>query len=119
MLLSLKGVEFFLFVLIEILLDSISIFQVCFVNKAELQAAVDVYIEQNCGANTTNSECSIGGRSIAQTYGWPIGAWCVSQVTDMSLLFYEKDTFNVPGRRCSIDPLTWVSGISSARRARR
>jgi len=74
--------------------DSISIFQVCFPNRGELKAAVDVYIEQSCATNATNSECSIGGRSIAQTYGWPIGTWCVSQVTDMSNLFSKKDTFN-------------------------
>ena len=68
--------------------------QVCFPNKTELKAAVDVYIEQNCATNTINSGCSIGGRSIAETYGWPIGTWCVSQVTDMSELFKGKTTFN-------------------------
>ena len=48
--------------------------------------AVDEYIEQDC---TNNSECAAG-----QAYGWPIGTWCVSQVTDMSYLFYGKDAFN-------------------------
>ena len=72
----------------------ILIFQVCFINKDELQAAVNVYIEQNCGNNATKSGCSILGRSIAQTYGWPIGSWCVSQVTDMSFLFQGKIAFN-------------------------
>ena len=27
-------------------------------------------------------------------FGWPIGIWCVSQVTDMSGLFADKATFN-------------------------
>ena len=60
-------------------------FQYCFPNKAELKAAVDGYIAQDC---TNNSGCM-----IAQTYGWPLNSWCVSQVRDMSRLFQNKDTF--------------------------
>ena len=50
---------------------------------------VNIYIEKSCAINATNSECNIGGRSIAETYGW-----CVSRVTDMSFLFQAKNEFN-------------------------
>jgi hypothetical protein len=55
--------------------------QVCFQSKTELQDAVQLYIDQDC---TTNRACEAG-----ETYGWPIGIWCVSQVTDMSGLFKD------------------------------
>ena len=66
------------------------IFQACFVNKDELQAAVDGYIAQNCATNRNTSFCL----GLETSYGWPIGTWCVSQVTDMSYLFSNKETFN-------------------------
>jgi surface protein len=58
----------------------------CFPDGAALRTAVDSYISQDC---STNSNCAIG-----QTYGYPIGTWCTSLVTDMSYLFYDKATFN-------------------------
>ena len=30
----------------------------------------------------------------AQTYGWPIGTWCVSELDDFSSIFYGLSTFN-------------------------
>ena len=82
------------------LVQFISDFQVCFQNKAELQVAVDVYIVQNCGAtNATSNECTsdrslLACQIVETSYGWPIGRWCVSKVTDMSYLFQFKTTFN-------------------------
>ena len=58
----------------------------CFRDKDELQAAVDDYISEDC---TNNSGCTVG-----KMYGWPIGEWCVSRVTDMSFLFQAKNEFN-------------------------
>jgi hypothetical protein len=31
---------------------------------------------------------------VSDTYGWPIGSWCVGDVTDMSNLFEGLDTFD-------------------------
>jgi hypothetical protein len=53
-----------------------------FTTKAELQTAVNSW----CGS-------SAGVTSTEATYG-PISAWDVSQVTDMSYLFYGKSTCN-------------------------
>ena len=60
--------------------------QYCFPDREELREAVNEYITQDC---TNNPGCAAG-----QAYGWPIGTWCVSQVTDMSWLFSDKTTFN-------------------------
>jgi surface protein len=58
----------------------------CFLSKAELKRAVDNYMTQDC-ANLP--DCDVG-----QIYGWPMNAWCVSNVTDMSWLFYSMPYFN-------------------------
>ena len=63
--------------------------QYCFTSKGGtdgLQTAVNEYIDQDC---INNSGCAAG-----QKYGYPIGSWCISRVTDMSGLFQDKDTFN-------------------------
>ena len=57
--------------------------QTCFNTNQELSDAVDAYIADNSASSTT-----------AITYGWPIGTWCVSYITDMFGLFRDKDTFN-------------------------
>ena len=51
-----------------------------------LYNAVRSYVSQDC---RSNKECSIG-----QTYGWPMNSWCVGNVTDMSELFHNMNTFN-------------------------
>ena len=51
-----------------------------------LYNAVRDYVEQDCA---NNNNCEVG-----QRYGWPMNSWCVGNVTDMSYLFYEIDTFN-------------------------
>jgi surface protein len=33
-------------------------------------------------------------RDLSDKYGWPMGSWCVIEVTDMSSLFQGLDTFN-------------------------
>ncbi|CAB9520222.1 (LipO)protein [Seminavis robusta] len=55
----------------------------CFQNANELQSAVHKYVV-NGTAET----------SIAKIYGWPIGSWCVDQVTDFSQLFAGLHDFN-------------------------
>jgi hypothetical protein len=48
----------------------------CFTNRMDLVAAVDEYLLDN-GPNTL----------VAQTYGWPIGTWCVSPVKSFRAVF--------------------------------
>eukprot|EP00804_Cyclotella_cryptica_P005145 CCRYP_018679-RA/>CCRYP_018679-RA protein AED:0.28 eAED:0.28 QI:75/0/0.5/1/0/0/2/0/434 len=55
----------------------------CFVDQYLLATALDQYINQTCN---TDSECEVG-----KEYGWPINAWCVSNVRDMSGLFSSKN----------------------------
>ena len=59
----------------------------CFADRDELKAAVDQYIDGDC--SNIFSKCN-----VTQIYGWPIGTWCVGNVTDMSHLFAGKTTFN-------------------------
>ena len=56
--------------------------QNCMTTTAELYDAVDAYLED--GPTST----------AANTYGYPIGTWCVSKITDMDQLFQNKNTFN-------------------------
>ena len=73
--------------------------QYCFSNKNELQQAVHLYLGEDC---SSNCECAAG-----KTYGWPIGSWCVSEVTDMSGLFKDASSFN--------EDLWWdVSAVTDA-----
>ena len=72
-----------------------------FQDKAELQAALDEYIDQDC---LNNPGCAAG-----QIHGWPIGTWCVSQVTDMSGLFWSKYTFNEDLSRWDVSSVTDMS----------
>jgi hypothetical protein len=50
-----------------------------FPTNEEFKKAVKEYISQEC---STNSGCAIG-----QTYGYPIGKWLTTCITDMSHLF--------------------------------
>jgi surface protein len=54
----------------------------CFTTRGELKAAVDQYVQKNWGTADSSK------------YGWPIGSWCVGNVTDMQSLFEGLDTFN-------------------------
>lgn len=55
----------------------------CFDDHDELQAAVQNY------KSRTHIDTD-----LAQTYGWPIGNWCVDKVTSFSNLFLNKKKFN-------------------------
>ena len=55
----------------------------CFRDREELASAVDAYL-------LDNSPDTI----VAQKYGWPIGSWCVDNVTDFSKLFLNATEFN-------------------------
>lgn len=55
----------------------------CFQDTAELQEAVNKYKSYK-KVDTT----------LAGKYGWPIGQWCVDNVTSLSNLFFKKSKFN-------------------------
>ena len=52
----------------------------CFSDRYELVVARNEYVNGNCG--NLYSKCN-----VTNTYGWPIGTWCVGNITDMSYLF--------------------------------
>jgi surface protein len=55
----------------------------CFQSTEELIVAVNQYIASN-GPDTP----------VAKLYGWPIGTWCVDDISDFTQIFYQKSTFN-------------------------
>ena len=60
----------------------------CFADSETLKALVNRYVNEGCGALVTL--CT----DISDTYGWPIGSWCVDDITDMSELFRYLRTFD-------------------------
>ena len=82
----------------------------CFSDRDELKSAVNAYIgEDNC---TANDQCA-----VAQTYGWPIGTWCVSEVTDMTELFKGNKTFNEDLSGWDVSSVTTMKGMFSSARS--
>jgi surface protein len=55
----------------------------CFEGRNELADAVSEYLAD-----------SSPDTPVAQEYGWPIGKWCVSEVTDFSEIFANATDFN-------------------------
>jgi surface protein len=55
-----------------------------FQSLAELREAVDKYTEYNI----------VDADEFAETYGWPIDRWDVSNIQDFRYLFYSKVSFN-------------------------
>lgn len=67
----------------------------CFVSNEELRSAASKY--------ATNSAARQPGSTMSKRYGWPIGRWCTSLVTDFSHVFEGLDDFNRYVRcECSI-----------------
>lgn len=60
-----------------------------FQSNAELRSTVYKY----CGGNGEPPD-PVDTERIAQTYGYPIGKWDVSQVVDMNSIFCRRMTFN-------------------------
>ncbi|MEM7362191.1 MAG: BspA family leucine-rich repeat surface protein [Bacteroidota bacterium] len=51
--------------------------------------------------------------SAGNTYGRPIGTWCVGAVTNMSELFRQKSTFNEPLNNWDVSSVTDMSSMFS------
>eukprot|EP00984_Skeletonema_dohrnii_P019424 scaffold9279_cov132-Skeletonema_dohrnii-CCMP3373.AAC.2 len=61
----------------------------CFADSKELKAAVSQYVQLGCNEGAVSCPAS-----IVEKYGWPMGAWCVDDVTNMASLFEGLDTFD-------------------------
>jgi surface protein len=72
----------------------------CFADGEELKAAVERYIQSGCGVTATLCTAD------SSKYGWPIGVWCVDNVTDMTGLFEGLDTFNEDISRWEVGQVT-------------
>ena len=59
----------------------------CFQDGDELSNAVQQFYNAGC---SDEHNCN---NDMVQKYGWPIGSWCVSQVTDMNSLYYLRMDF--------------------------
>ena len=81
----------------------------CFKDRTELKYAVDscweggkghfsdpdTIIDQTYGeTDILNDANDADCNDVKAKYGWPIGTWCVKDVTDMHFLFNRKETFN-------------------------
>ena len=62
----------------------------CFLDKDTLQGAVDTYITNDCTQNPLLADCT----TLSNSWGWPMGTWCTSLISDMERLFSGKSTFN-------------------------
>ena len=74
--------------------------QKCFKERDELKYAVDSCWEggkgheSNYGTELENDANEEDCNKVKEEYGWPIGTWCVGEVTDMHFLFVDKTDFN-------------------------
>jgi hypothetical protein len=75
----------------------------CFANRTELKFAVDRYVKDGCGS------FRLCPTILVETYGWPIGSWCVGNITDMSSLFEGLDTFDEDISGWRVDRVTDMS----------
>ena len=71
----------------------------CLETKSELKLAIGAYLEDPSHTS-----------KVAQTYGWPIGNWCVSLITDFSELFADAANFNEDLRLWDLSSATTIPG---------
>ena len=58
----------------------------CFTSTGELWLAVQQYVTQG----------NASFEFLEPSYGWPIGSWCVRDVTNFTGIFQGRETFNEP-----------------------
>ncbi|KAK1740052.1 hypothetical protein QTG54_009002 [Skeletonema marinoi] len=54
----------------------------CFADRDKLKLTIDRYVQLGC-----NEGAAFCPASIVEKYGWPMGSWCVDDVTNMASLF--------------------------------
>jgi surface protein len=85
----------------------------CFADKEELQTVIQLVASSCPGAGAgalfvfTVKLCT----NVSDVFGWPIGSWCVGNVTDMSYLFAGIDTFDEDISGWDVDRVTNMSGM--------
>ena len=55
----------------------------CFADRDELLGAMSEFLKDGC---SDDNNCN---NDVVKKYGWPIGSWCVSNVTDMGSIFID------------------------------
>jgi len=82
----------------------------CFVSTTELYDAVSTYLEDSSSSS-----------AVAQTYGWPINSWCVSQISDFSKVFSDPaarffdESLNQWDLSAAVDTTSMFAGAASFR----
>eukprot|EP00978_Attheya_sp_CCMP212_P014578 scaffold37257_cov54-Attheya_sp.AAC.1 len=72
-----------------------------FQSREELKEAVDKYTEYNL----------VDADEFAETYGWPIARWDVSNIQDFSHLFLSKKFFNENIGSWDVSSATFIQGM--------
>lgn len=61
----------------------------CFTSWQELRNAIEDYLAAGAAGNNNQANSP-----VAQMYGYPMGNWCISLVSDMSWLFADLSNFD-------------------------
>lgn len=74
-----------------------------FADRQELKAAIDLWIREDCA---NKPDCR-----VAMEYGWPMNAWQVELVTNMSELFLGESLFNENIADWDVSQVTNMKGM--------
>ena len=77
-------IGYLLFILTLVVLSSTVVAIQCFVDRSELQDAVDDFLYNGSASS-----------DAGKTYGGDMNDWCVDNVTDFSSIFAKKANFNM------------------------
>jgi len=80
----------------------------CFTDRYELKNAISQFLNDGC---SDDNNCN---NTVVQNYGWPIGSWCVSNVTDMNYVFQWASSFNQDLSSWDVSQVTEMSGMFSS-----
>ena len=80
----------------------------CFTDRTELQRAISQFLKDGC---SDDNNCD---NTVVQNYGWPIGSWCVSNVTSMTDMFLDASSFNQDLSSWDVSQVTNMSWMFSA-----
>ena len=77
----------------------------CFDTTQELYAAVDAYLAENSSSVATST--------VAQTYGYPMGSWCVDQLEDLSELFCAYEFLGVCNKHSNLNARSFNEDLAA------